>query len=1421
MSDDYNINNDDDELKKDLPAIDGQIGMEELLIREDEPVEETNSYIPPIDNQISLDDFVIGNEVLKNKDELLNGDPLGIFNNERTEKLDDFFKTENDNEENPPQNKVANINETYNTDEQGNEDKDDFESPQNISKTLDNFYNKQEDDILKDDGEDSDEDVSINDLIGSEFKAEDNDNQAYNNQQRNNQFVENGAFSGLNNNGTSSNDIKSDIVGGTNDTEKEEGLSILEDNNNNNFNNENMQNNGNNYNQNYNNENGRNTNNFGEDNSVQNEYNNYQNYNQENGNQDDSVYNNYQNNVDNGDNNDGDLSNNFFADSSYGGNASNEDTAFNVNSEEQNYYENTNSSNETSVDNLNNEAIDNSYNNGYENNNFNNDENTSGDNNNNADNFDGSDALNNYENNVEDTNSSNDDNIFNETSNDEVNNTEQENYSEVNNNNYNNDSDNNNNNYNDNIGNYNDDSSNYNDNNNDENDINKFANTDDNTDNANGDADANQYDSIENNDSVNEEEQFINEQEETLQEDENKIEDKQESVNKSAKIVAKQVRAKQPSKENYFENDENSKIIEDVENINKDYEDVDVIVGKDAFADYADENLVTGKIEETEVEEIKEKVYSDNSGQDVVDGMLYKNLDTVLHESMIPYSEHVILDRALPRVEDGLKPVQRRILYSMLELGVTPDKPYRKSARIVGDCLGKYHPHGDTSVYDAMVRMAQPFNTNMLLVSGHGNFGSVDGDGAAAMRYTEARLAPISMELLRDLDKNTVKWGLNFDDTLKEPEILPGRFPNLLVNGATGIAVGLATNIPPHNLAETIDGVVAYLNNPSIKLKEMLKIIKGPDFPTGAYILNSSELYQAYETGRGKIYLRAKMHIESNGTDKRYIVITELPYQVNKSSLLQKIAMYKDEDRYGLGGISEVRDESDREGLRAVLRLKKDADIKAIYKSLLKNTELQTTFGINMVAIANGKPKQMSLLDIISYYAEYQREIIYRRSKFELEQAKEREHILTGLIIAIKNIDAVVKIIKTSQNTTEAKKRLKEKFNLSDRQAQAILDMRLAKLTSLEVYKLEEELKRLRELIKKLTAILASKKLQRDIVKEEMLQIKRQYKQDRKTKFAKMEEDLGAAPQPKEEANQKVIILKSAENNFKCVNIKQYNYAQKEVTDNSSLLDTHILKFETETNKTLIAFSSLGNCFKVDVKDFTQSRYRDKGVPEQSIFKELNNKETIVALFDISITSKQGNFIFLTKYGMIKKTAYTEYSLLKKYYQGMKLKDDDEILMVVEEPKDYTYIFVTKQGMVLNAENSDVPLQGRVSGGVKGINLATNDYCVGVGLAQDGGEILAITNKGFTKRVLVANVDKSARYRKGLKFFTFTGDNGRELIYASVVTNPFVLGCVDNENNFHYRSTDHIPIENRTGKGKAVDRLKKSLTILKAFRINN
>lgn len=486
---------------------------------------------------------------------------------------------------------------------------------------------------------------------------------------------------------------------------------------------------------------------------------------------------------------------------------------------------------------------------------------------------------------------------------------------------------------------------------------------------------------------------------------------------------------------------------------------------------------------------------------EIPQGNVYvQSIEEVMPGSMLPYAEFVILDRALPRVEDGLKPVQRRILYTMYEMGLTPDKPHKKSARIVGDCMGKYHPHGDSSVYDAMVRMAQSFNMRMTLVNGHGNFGSVDGDPAAAMRYTEARLEPLAMELLSDLEKETVPFSFNFDDSLLEPDLLPGRYPNLLVNGANGIAVGLATNIPTHNLGEVIDGCCAYIDNPRISLGEMMKIIPGPDFSTGGYII-SNELKQAYETGKGKITLRAKYAVEQGEYGKKLIVISELPYQTNKADLLRKIMLLREDKKELLSGIAEIVDESDRSGMRAVIAVKKDADVDAILKVLFKYTDLECTFGINMVAIAGGRPRQLGLLEIIRYYTNYQRSIIQRRCKFELKEAQARCHILEGLIIGVHNVDEVVKIIKSAENTGDARRKLMERFSLSEKQAQAILDLRLARLAKLEIAKLEKELEELKRRIAWLQKVLDSKDLQWKIVKDEMLAIKCKYRSDRKTQI--------------------------------------------------------------------------------------------------------------------------------------------------------------------------------------------------------------------------------------------------------------------------------------------------------------------------------
>ncbi|MGN1200979.1 MAG: DNA topoisomerase (ATP-hydrolyzing) subunit A [Candidatus Caccovivens sp.] len=732
-------------------------------------------------------------------------------------------------------------------------------------------------------------------------------------------------------------------------------------------------------------------------------------------------------------------------------------------------------------------------------------------------------------------------------------------------------------------------------------------------------------------------------------------------------------------------------------------------------------------------------------------GVLFKPLEEVLHDSMIPYTEHVVMDRALPRVEDGLKPVQRRILYSMLELGLTPDKPYRKSARIVGDCMGKYHPHGDSSVYDAMVRMSQDFVLRAPLVDGHGNFGSIDGDSAAAMRYTEARMTPLAMELLRDLEKDTVRWGLNFDDTLKEPDVLPGRFPNLLVNGASGIAVGVATNIPPHNLGEVIDGVVAYIDNPNITLDKMMKIIKGPDFPTGGELILGDGIKSAYETGKGKIILRAKVGIEQNG-DKQSLVITELPYQVNKALLLQKIAELKEKNKDKLSVISEIRDESDRNGMRAVIRLKKEANAKKILGYLYQSTNLQVSYAINMVAIAGGKPKLLNLMEIISYYTAFQRDVVVRRTKFDLNVAKDRAHIVEGLLIAIKNIDAVIKIIKTSANVSEAKQRLREKFKLSDKQAQAILDMRLARLVNLEVNKLEEELKGLKAKIKELEEILGSKKLQLEVVKREILEIKKRFNTPRRSKECKSEEIVLTKIEEMEDTKDYIIAL-SAGRTLKKVSVKNYSKSQKTISDTSTLFDIHTSLLPVKATDTVLIFTDKGNCVKIVVDKLPESKWREKGIPLKQIDKTIDIMETPVAVLKVE---GEGEVVLFTQNGMVKRSAEKDLLTSKTYYQVLKLADDDRVINVEHEIKGKTFVMMSKLGNCVNFEKSEVPIQGRVSGGVKGINLEGKDSVVFAG-QNVNDSYLIITNNGYLKRLSAMQIPISARYRKGVKYINFAG----------------------------------------------------------------
>ncbi len=799
-------------------------------------------------------------------------------------------------------------------------------------------------------------------------------------------------------------------------------------------------------------------------------------------------------------------------------------------------------------------------------------------------------------------------------------------------------------------------------------------------------------------------------------------------------------------------------------------------------------------------------------------GIILNSLDEVFRSSMISYAEDVILDRALPRVEDGLKPVQRRILFAMYEMGLTPDKPHRKCAKIVGDVLGRFHPHGDSSVYGALVHLAQDFNMRNPLIDGHGNFGSIDGDGAAAYRYTEARLQTIAYELLRDIDKDTVDFGLNFDDTQMEPKSLPGRFPNLLVNGAMGIAVGLATNIPPHNLSEVINGTVAYIDNPKISLANMMKYIPAPDFPTGGYIIAGDELTEAYKTGRGKIKIRARVSIEKDSGDRKNLVITEIPYQVNKAELLKKVAELKEEKKDILAGIHDIVDESDRNGMRAVIKLKKEADAEKILKYLYKTTALESSFGINMVAIANGKPCQLGLLDIISYYVNYQREVILRRSKFDLERAKERAHILEGLIIAVKNIDEVIKIIKSADNTADARAKLRERFSLSEVQANAILDLRLSRLTKLEVYKLENELKELKQKIKELTEIVSSKALQMQIVKKELLEIKKKYKEERRSIIVNGGEiDSGKDLEKELAPIEDYYAVFTHGKAFKKVTEKNFNSTERKVKDNSTGSENVAIFAKIKTGQILLAFTNLGNCCKISIDSVSECRLREKGYKFTEVASDVARNEYPVAFFAISPDEKdERDLLFFTKDGLIKKTQISEYSLQKNYYQAIKLKDKDEVVGVQYDKNQTTIAFITKKGQVLNAVKDDIPRLGRVSGGVKGLNLNKGDELVFVSQVDEEGEFVIITDGGFYKRVVVAEIDTLSRNRKGVKICELGKSN---VVFANYVKEPYDVVVIDNFGVAFTVNTEDLSIEGRTTKGKTLKNENKKRMPEKVFKL--
>ena len=745
--------------------------------------------------------------------------------------------------------------------------------------------------------------------------------------------------------------------------------------------------------------------------------------------------------------------------------------------------------------------------------------------------------------------------------------------------------------------------------------------------------------------------------------------------------------------------------------------------------------------------------------------ILETNMEDVMHNSMMPYAEHVILERALPRVEDGLKPVQRRILYTMMELGTTPDKPHRKCARIVGDCLGKYHPHGDSSVYGALVHMAQDFSLREPMVDGHGNFGSIDGDGAAAMRYTEARMAPLALQMLRDIEKDTVPFRLNFDDTLKEPDMLPARFPNLLVNGANGIAVGLATNIPPHNLGESVRAVIAQMENPDISLDELMQVIPGPDFPTGGVLVNNEEIRKGYETGRSKLTVRARVHVEDGSAGRKLLVITEIPYQVNKSAMLEKVLKLSEEKKVALGGIYDIRDESDRDGMRAVIELKKDVDPERILACLYKYSDLQVTFGVNMVAIADGKPVLMGLRQMIGYYIDYQKKVVTRRTEYELKQAKARAHILEGLMIALDNLDEVIALIRASRSPKEARIGLMERFALSEAQAQAILDMRLQRLTNLEVEALRREYADLLKLIARLEGILKSEKKLMSVIRTEMQAIADEFTDSRRTTLETPSDTPAELPAETVLAEDTVIIFTQG-GYLKRISPAQLKRSPLPSPEENFQESARIM-LQATTAQTLYIFTSHGNCYPLPVAKMTEFRPRDRGQLLSGVLADLEEGEEALLLV-VSEPGKLGDqpdLVFLTQNGMVKRTPAGDYAVRSRKYPAVSLKNDDVLLGVFQAASEKDLLLITLQGMSIRFPLSAVPVQGRTATGVRAMSLEAGDHVSWFCQPGQGDELVFLSDRGWGKRVPEIDFEPQNRAGKGIRCFPFNknGSNGRYL----------------------------------------------------------
>ncbi len=798
------------------------------------------------------------------------------------------------------------------------------------------------------------------------------------------------------------------------------------------------------------------------------------------------------------------------------------------------------------------------------------------------------------------------------------------------------------------------------------------------------------------------------------------------------------------------------------------------------------------------------------------------DLKKTMETSYIDYAMSVIAARALPDVRDGLKPVQRRVLYSMIELNNGPDKPHRKCARIVGDTMGKYHPHGDSSIYGALVNMAQPWSMRSILVDGHGNFGSVDGDGAAAMRYTEARLSKISMEMLADINKDTVDFIPNFDETEKEPVVLPSRFPNLLVNGTTGIAVGMATNIPPHNLREVIQAVVKIIDNHILEdrntdIEELLDIVKGPDFPTGGVILGTRGIEEAYRTGRAKIRVRGVTDIETMSNGKSRIIISELPYMVNKARLIEKIAeLVKDKK---IDGITDLRDESDRDGMRIVVELRRDANSNVVLNQLYKHTQLQDTFGVIMLALVNNEPCVMNLYEMLGHYLAHQKEVVTRRTKYDLNKAEERAHILQGLLIALDNIDEVIKIIRGSANVAEAKTELMQRFSLSEAQAQAIVDMRLRALTGLEREKIEAEYAELMKTIENLKAILADEKKLLTVIREEISMIADKYGDDRRTKIGFDEFDISMEDMiPRDNT---VIAMTSLGyiKRMTVDNFRSQHRGGKGIKGMQTLDEDYIEDLlMTTTHHYVMFFTNMGRTYRLKAYEIPEAGRTARGTAIVNLL-QLNPQEKITAIIPIKDYDDNKNLFMVTKKGIVKKTRLTEFSNVRKNgLAAINLREDDELIEVKQTDENTEIFLITRFGMCIRFKETDVRATGRTSMGVIGMNLADNDEIVGMQLDHQGDSLLIVSEHGYGKRTFLNEFSVQHRGGKGVKCYKIMEKTGY-VVGVKAVNDDHEIMMITNEGIIIQLRMDDISILGRITSGVKMINLEEGITVAKIAKV--